>query len=61
MLYFEYRFSITEKQIKFEDKDHELLITPHINEGDLYTVKKDAEGRIMLVKLSKLHKLMMDI
>ena len=61
MLYFEYRFSITESCIKFEDSHpDEMLRSPHVKEGDLYTVKHDAEGRICLVKLDPVYKLVLD-
>ncbi len=61
MLYFEYRFSITDKQIKFEDNHpEEMLQSEHIKDGDLYTVKRDSIGRIALIKLDPVYKLILD-
>lgn len=61
MLYFDYSFSITEDCIKFVDSHpDERLRSPHVNEGDFYTVKHDAEGRICLVKLDPVYKLVLD-
>ena len=61
MLYFDYSFSITEKRIKFEDSHpEELTQSHHIKPGDLYRVELDQEGRIMLVKLDPVYKLVLD-
>ena len=61
MLFFEYRFSITDKQIKFEDNHpEEMLQSEHIKDGDLYTVKRDSIGRIALIKLDPVYKLILD-
>lgn len=61
MLYFDYTFSITEKCIKFEDSHpQELLRSEHVVEHDLYRVELDQEGRIMLVKLDPVYKLVLD-
>ena len=61
MLYFDYTFSITEKQIKFEDKhEDEMLRSEHVVEDDLYRVTRDEVGRITLVKLDPVYKLVVD-
>ena len=61
MLYFDYRFSITENCIKFEDNHpEEMLQSEHIKDGDLYTVKRDSIGRITLIKLDPVYKLILD-
>ncbi len=61
MRYFDYHFSITEHHIKFEDSHpEERLRSEHVKEGDFYTVKHDDEGRICLVKLDPVYKLVLD-
>ena len=61
MLYFDYTFSITEKQIKFEDQhEDEMLRSEHVSVDDLYRVTLDPLGRITLVKLDPVYKLVVD-
>jgi len=61
MLYIDYTFSITEKQIKFEDQhESEILRSEHVKEDDLYRVTLDPLGRITLVKLDPVYKLVVD-
>lgn len=61
MLYFDYSFSITESQIKFEDRHtDEMLRSEHVSEGDLYRVELDELGRITLIKLNPVYNLVLD-
>ena len=61
MLYFDYSFSITESQIKFEDRHtDEMLRSEHVAEGDLYRVMLDELGRITLIKLNPVYNLVLD-
>jgi hypothetical protein len=61
MLYFDYSFSITESCIKFEDSHpDEQLRSEHVSVDDLYRVALDEQGRIMLIKLDPVYKLVVD-
>ena len=61
MLYFDYHFSITESRIKFEDSHpDEMLRSEHVKVDDLYRVALDELGRIMLIKLDPVYKLVVD-